>query len=91
MALRFSRTLVRFAFYYLISHYHLLPDVCLLGPVLMCVFVVEFVSPAVVRSAMRREKGERYKDRRQAKEERTDRKVARALPEDELAVSKVFA
>lgn len=52
---------------------------------------VEFVSPTVVRTAMRREKGERYKDRRQAKEERTDRKVARALPEDELAVSKVFA
>ncbi|EIM89811.1 Brix-domain-containing protein [Stereum hirsutum FP-91666 SS1] len=51
----------------------------------------EFVSPTVVRTAMRREKGERYKDRRQAKEERTDRKVARALPEDELAVSKVFA
>lgn len=57
----------------------------------MTVGIAEFVSPTVVRSAMRREKGERYKERRQAKEERTDRKVARALPEDQLAVSKVFA
>ncbi|KAI0028513.1 ribosome biogenesis protein BRX1 [Vararia minispora EC-137] len=51
----------------------------------------EFVPPAVVRSAVRREKGERYKERKLAQSERVIRKEQRALPEDNLAVSKVFS
>ncbi|KZV69043.1 Brix-domain-containing protein [Peniophora sp. CONT] len=51
----------------------------------------EFVPPAVVRSATRREKGDRYRERKLAQAEREVRKENRVLPEDELAVSKVFA
>ncbi|KAI0311598.1 ribosome biogenesis protein BRX1 [Amylostereum chailletii] len=51
----------------------------------------EFISPTAVRSAMRREKGNRYKERRQAETERLGRKDVRKLEEDELAVSKVFS
>ncbi|VDC01401.1 unnamed protein product [Peniophora sp. CBMAI 1063] len=51
----------------------------------------EFVPPAVVRSATRREKGDRYRERKLAQAERAGRKEKRVLPEDELAVSKVFA
>ena len=47
--------------------------------------------PAVVRSATRREKGDRYRERKLAQAERAGRKEKRVLPEDELAVSKVFA
>ncbi|TFY82991.1 hypothetical protein EWM64_g1021 [Hericium alpestre] len=51
----------------------------------------EFISPTAVRSAIRREKGTKYKERKHAERERTGRKDLRKLPEDELAVSKVFS
>jgi len=51
----------------------------------------EFISPTAVRSAIRREKGDKYKDRKLAQTERMGRKDLRKLAEDELAVSKVFA
>ncbi|KAI0063429.1 Brix-domain-containing protein [Artomyces pyxidatus] len=51
----------------------------------------EFISPAAVRSAVRRAKGDSYKERKHAQHERAGRKDERQLPEDELAVSKVFA
>ncbi|KAF9014042.1 Brix domain-containing protein [Cyathus striatus] len=51
----------------------------------------EFISPAAVRSAIRREKGGRYGQRKTAEEEESRRKEKRMRPEDELAVSKVFA
>lgn len=53
--------------------------------------VVEFISPAAVRSAIRKEQGKRYNNRKDAEEEQAKRKEARKLDEDELAVSKVFA
>ena len=53
--------------------------------------VAEFVTPAAVRSAMRREKGEKYGSRKDAQAERGMRRDLRRLEEDELAVSKVFA
>ncbi|KAG6814604.1 hypothetical protein H0H92_000133 [Tricholoma furcatifolium] len=51
----------------------------------------EFVSPSAVRSMMRREKGDKYGQRKNAEEEGQRRKAMRMRPEDELAVSKVFA
>ncbi|CAL1705245.1 unnamed protein product [Somion occarium] len=51
----------------------------------------EFVSPAAVRSALKREKGSKYGMRKLAEEERYGREAARKREEDELAVSKVFA
>ncbi|TFY70632.1 hypothetical protein EVG20_g2378 [Dentipellis fragilis] len=51
----------------------------------------EFISPTAVRSAIRKEKGTKYKERKYAEKERMERKDLRVLPEDELAVSKVFA
>lgn len=51
----------------------------------------EFISPAAVRSALKREKGEKYGSRKQAEEEQGRRKEGRQRPEDELAVSKVFS
>ncbi|KAI0053870.1 Brix-domain-containing protein [Auriscalpium vulgare] len=51
----------------------------------------EFVTPAAVRSAVRREKGSKYRERKLAQSERAGRKEERKLDEDELAVSKVFA
>ncbi|KAL1743477.1 Brix domain-containing protein [Schizophyllum fasciatum] len=51
----------------------------------------EFVSPASVRAAIRREKGDRYRNRKDAEVEQARRKEAHKLGEDELAVSKVFA
>lgn len=51
----------------------------------------EFVSPAAVRSAIRREQGKRYGVRKDATEEASKRKADRQRPEDELAVSKIFA
>lgn len=58
---------------------------------LLTIKSTEFVPPAVVRSATRREKGDRYRERKLAQAEREVRKENRVLPEDELAVSKVFA
>ena len=51
----------------------------------------EFVTPAAVRAAMKREKGDKYGARKHAQAERGLRKELRKLDEDELAVSKVFA
>lgn len=54
-------------------------------------FLSEFVSPAAVRSARRREEGQKYGVRKNAEEENTRRRVDRFREEDELAVSKVFS
>ena len=51
----------------------------------------EFVSPAAVRAALNKERGNRYKSRKFQEQERTGRKDHRKLEEDPLAVSKVFA
>ncbi|KAI0658788.1 Brix-domain-containing protein [Cubamyces menziesii] len=51
----------------------------------------EFVTPTAVRSALKREKGDKYGHRKHAQAERSIRKDRRKLAEDELAVSKVFA
>jgi ribosome biogenesis protein BRX1 len=52
---------------------------------------IEFVSPAAVRSAVRKAQGQKYRIRKGVETERKDRKETRRRPEDELAVSKVFA
>lgn len=54
-------------------------------------FILEFVSPAVVRSAIRREKGDKYKIRKDTEMERVERREERRREEDELAVHKIFA
>jgi len=54
-------------------------------------YVVEFISPAAVKSLARREKGGKYNYRKDAEQEQLRRKEMRRLGEDELAVSKVFA
>jgi len=51
----------------------------------------EFISPSAVRSAIRREKGTKYGQRKDAEVESSKRKELRKRDEDELAVSKVFA
>ena len=51
----------------------------------------EFVTPAAIRAAMRREKGDKYGSRKHAQAERSIRKDLRKREEDDLAVSKVFA
>ncbi|TFK54706.1 ribosome biogenesis protein BRX1 [Heliocybe sulcata] len=51
----------------------------------------EFVSPSAVRSAIKRERGNKYGMRKQAEQDRSGRKELRRLEEDELAVSKVFS
>ncbi|KAI0672722.1 Brix-domain-containing protein [Trametes maxima] len=51
----------------------------------------EFVTPTAVRSALRREKGDKYGHRKHAQAERGLRKDRRKLAENELAVAKVFA
>jgi len=51
----------------------------------------EFVSPALVRSVRRQEKGERYKGRKLAQQERGNRRAERQREEDTLAAAKVFA
>jgi len=50
----------------------------------------EFVSPGAVRSAIKREKAEKYGNRKDAEIDQSRRKESRKRPEDELAVSKVF-
>jgi ribosome biogenesis protein BRX1 len=52
---------------------------------------LEFISPTAIRSAIRREKGGKYKYRKDTQAESTRRKEMRKLDEDDLAVSKVFA
>jgi ribosome biogenesis protein BRX1 len=51
----------------------------------------EFVSPGAVRSAIKREQGGKYRNRKDAEEESSRRMVRRRRAEDDLAVSKVFA
>ncbi|GLB34741.1 putative brix [Lyophyllum shimeji] len=51
----------------------------------------EFISPTAVRSALRRERGDKYARRKNAEEETQRRKELRKRSEDELAVHKVFA
>ncbi|KAI0256874.1 ribosome biogenesis protein BRX1 [Lactifluus subvellereus] len=51
----------------------------------------EFVSPALVRSSRRKEKGDKYKERKLAQQERAVRQIERKREEDALAVAKVFA
>ncbi|QRV85848.1 Brix domain protein [Ceratobasidium sp. AG-Ba] len=51
----------------------------------------EFVSPAAVRSQLKRVKGEKYKVRKESEAERDTRREGRRREEDELAVRKVFA
>jgi ribosome biogenesis protein BRX1 len=51
----------------------------------------EFISPAAIRSALRRTKGDGYRMRKDAEEESAKRKELRKRDEDDLAVSKVFA
>ncbi|EGN95558.1 hypothetical protein SERLA73DRAFT_95074 [Serpula lacrymans var. lacrymans S7.3] len=51
----------------------------------------EFISPSSVRSMARREKGDKYNQRKNAEEESSKRKEYRKRGEDVLAVSRVFA
>ncbi|KAH9066459.1 Brix-domain-containing protein [Lactarius vividus] len=51
----------------------------------------EFVSPAQVRSIRRKARGDRYKERKLAQQERSNRQIERKREEDPLAVAKVFA
>ncbi|KIK59535.1 hypothetical protein GYMLUDRAFT_169388 [Collybiopsis luxurians FD-317 M1] len=51
----------------------------------------EFVTPAAVRSAIRREQGKKYNIRKDAEHASSIRKEQQRREEDELAVSKVFA
>jgi hypothetical protein len=51
----------------------------------------EFISPASVRSAIRREQGKKYRNRKEQQQEFAQRKEGMRREEDELAVSKVFA
>jgi ribosome biogenesis protein BRX1 len=53
-------------------------------------FVTEFISPAAVRSAVRREQGDRYRVRKEAEQDRASRREGLGR-DDELAVAKVFA
>jgi len=51
----------------------------------------EFVSPAAVRMALRRQQGQKYRVRKEAQVERSERREDRRLDEDDLAVRKIFA
>jgi ribosome biogenesis protein BRX1 len=51
----------------------------------------EFVTPASVRSSVKHARGDKYRQRKEAQEETSKRKVLRKRNEDALAVSKVFA
>ncbi|KAF8891215.1 ribosome biogenesis protein BRX1 [Infundibulicybe gibba] len=51
----------------------------------------EFISPAAVRSALRRQQGSKYGHRKDAQIDTERRKQMRKRGEDELAVAKVFA
>ena len=51
----------------------------------------EFISPAAIRSALKRSKGDGYRQRKEAEEESAKRRELRKREEDDLAVSKVFA
>ncbi|KJA27034.1 hypothetical protein HYPSUDRAFT_35556 [Hypholoma sublateritium FD-334 SS-4] len=51
----------------------------------------EFVTPAATRQALKREKGNKYNNRKDAEEESARRREQRRLDEDALGVAKVFA
>ncbi|KAG8684866.1 Ribosome biogenesis protein brx1 [Ceratobasidium sp. 395] len=51
----------------------------------------EFVSPAAVRSQLKRAQGDKYRMRKESQAERGTRRESRRREEDELAVRKVFA
>ena len=51
----------------------------------------EFISPAAVRSALKRKAGDKYKKRKNAQTESRLRADKRRLEEDDLAVAKIFA
>ncbi|KAI5124294.1 hypothetical protein M0805_008902 [Coniferiporia weirii] len=51
----------------------------------------DFISPAAVRSSIRREKGDKYRERKETEMDRDERREERRREEDELAVHKVFA
>ncbi len=57
----------------------------------LMVFSTEFISPGAVRSAIKREQGDKYRSRKESQMERSQRQEDRRLEEDELAVRKVFA
>jgi ribosome biogenesis protein BRX1 len=59
--------------------------------VLIASLFLEFVSPALVRSTRRKEKGDRYKERKLAQQERGVRRIEHRREEDVLAVAKVFS
>lgn len=49
------------------------------------------MTPAATRQALKREKGNKYNNRKDAEEESARRREQRRLGEDALGVSKVFA
>ncbi|KAJ3999197.1 ribosome biogenesis protein BRX1 [Lentinula boryana] len=51
----------------------------------------EFITPAAIRTAIRKEQGKKYNIRKDAEQASSVRKEKRRRAEDELAVSKVFA
>ncbi|TDL25018.1 Brix-domain-containing protein [Rickenella mellea] len=51
----------------------------------------EFISPAAVRSALKREKGDKYQVRKYTDAERSGRRERRRREEEDLAVGNVFA
>lgn len=51
----------------------------------------EFVTPAAVRAATRREEGMKYRVRKADEGERNERREARRREEDEFGVTKVFS
>lgn len=51
----------------------------------------EFISPATVRSALKRKAGDKYRSRKDAEIQSEHRAKIRRLSEDDLAVRTVFA
>ena len=51
----------------------------------------EFVPPSLVRSARRKERGDRYKERKLAQQEQGMRRTERKREEDPLGVAKIFS
>ncbi|KAJ3822479.1 ribosome biogenesis protein BRX1 [Lentinula raphanica] len=51
----------------------------------------EFITPAAIRTAIRKEQGKKYNIRKDAEQASSMRKESRRRAEDELAVSKMFA
>jgi hypothetical protein len=68
------------------------PSVPGIAPTIMLTLsVAEFVSPAAVRSSIKKAQGEKYRVRKEGEVERGTRREKRRREEDELAVSKVFS